>query len=252
MKKLIMKCADERRRAFAMITSVWEDEGKRFVEKCAVHKEGRSHLENMRRYQTLLDEIYPGVRVCPAKLTENGLVFDFIEGSSLEDRYRLAASEGDRDALVLYMKSHAELLDSVPGGTVPFEETESFREWFGDGSIYAGKPAYRAADFDATASNIILQDGGPVLIDYEWVTEFPVPRDLVVYHAIRDSYYHLPELERVLPLTEAIALVGIETEQEILQKSYEHFFFSYVYGSDSDISFSAMSTAVTRMRDFRS
>ena len=107
MKKLIMKCADERRRAFAMITSVWEDDGKRFVEKCAVHKEGRRHLENMMRYRTLLDEIYPGVRVCPAKLTEEGLVFDFIEGSSLEDRYRLAASEGDRDALVLYMKSHA-------------------------------------------------------------------------------------------------------------------------------------------------
>ena len=124
MKKLIMKCADERRRAFAMITSVWEDDGKRFVEKCAVHKEGRRHLENMMRYRTLLDEIYPGVRVCPAKLTEDGLVFDFIEGSSLEDRYRLAASESDRYALVLYMKSHAELLDSVPGGTVPFEETD--------------------------------------------------------------------------------------------------------------------------------
>ena len=240
MKKLIMKCADERKRAFAMITSVWEDEGRRFVEKCAVHKEGRRHLENIMRYRTLLDEIYPGVRVCPAKLTESGLVFDYIEGSSLEDRYRLAASQGDRDALTLYMKNHAELLDSVSGSTIPFEETESFREWFGDGSDYEEKPAYRAANFDATASNIILQEGEPVFIDYEWVTEFPVPRDLVVYHAIRDSYYHIPELESLLPLAEAMTLVGVETEQEILQRSYEHFFFSYVYGSDSDAGLSVL------------
>ena len=236
MKKLLMKCSDERRRAFAMITSVWEDAGTRTVEKTAVYQEGGKHLENIRRYRDLLADAYPGAGVCPAELKDQALIFDFIEGSSLEDRYRLCAREKNREALLLYMKNHVELLDSVRGGTASFEPTDMFREWFGDPSPYEGAPAYAIADFDATASNIILHDGEMVLIDYEWVAEFSIPRDLVVYHAIRDSYYHIPELEHVLPLAEAVASFGVNISTEILQKSYEHFFFRYVYGSEAGLS----------------
>lgn len=236
MKKLIMRCSDERRRAFAMITSVWQDDGTKYVEKQAVYSEGRKHLENMAGYREVLGEVYPGVGVCPARLTESGLTFDFIEGSSLEDRYRLAAGDGDREALILYMTKHIQLLDSVREGTVPFRCTDCFTEWFGDAAPYEDVQAYETANFDATASNIILHDGQPFFIDYEWVTEFPVPRDLVVYHAVRDSYYHIPELESVLPLAEAVKILGIESDPEILQKSYEHFFFSYVYGSETGLS----------------
>ena len=232
MKKLIMKCSDERRRAFAIITSVWEEDGVRFVEKCAVYKEGRKHLENMARYRSVLTRVYPNVRSCPARLTDSGLIYDFIEGSSLEDRLDLAVRERDRDALVLYMKNHVDLLDSVSEkGT--FENTDGFREWFGDAAPYTGREAYKTSNFDATASNILFENGQPVFIDYEWVAEFPVPRDLVVYHAIRDSYYHIAELESVLPLAEAADIAGIEAPLSSLQKSYEHFFFNYVYGRDS-------------------
>ncbi|MDO4804706.1 MAG: hypothetical protein Q4A32_07790 [Lachnospiraceae bacterium] len=305
MRKLIMKCADERRREFAVITSIWEEDGVKSVVKAAVYPEGRAHLENMERYGKLLGEAYPAVKACPSRMTDEGLAFDFVEGSSLEDRYRLAVQEGDRDALILYMKNHAELLDSARGsqrfprtqvggrsdthemacesgspgsfrtsetflegtadageneyanfrttetpqdelgekeenGFAYFRATESFREWFGDAEPYEGREAYEFANFDATASNIILRDGQPVFIDYEWVAEFPIPRDLVVYHAIRDSYYHIPEMEALLPLREAMEILGVGTELDILQKSYEHFFFRYVYGSDSKAGLSVL------------
>lgn len=240
MRKLIMKCADERRREFAMITSVWEEDGRKSVVKSAVYPEGRKHLENMLSYKDFLKEACPAADVCPTVMTDEGLVFDFIEGSSLEDRYRLAAKNGDRDTLILYMKNHVQLLDCVKGGAETFRATEEFRNWFGDAEPYEGRAAYTFANFDATASNIILSDGQPVFIDYEWVARFPVPRDLVVYHAVRDSYYHIPEMEALLPLREAMDLLEVETDPDILQKSYEHFFFSYVYGSDCDAGISVL------------
>jgi hypothetical protein len=105
-----------------------------------------------------------------------------------------------------------------------FESSEMFEKWFGDGSVYEGKAGLKTANFDAIPSNIIMRDGRPVFIDYEWVIDFCMPRDLVVYNCVNVLYLDNPAFEKFYPLENALKYLGVETSMDSLKNSYVNFF----------------------------
>lgn len=105
-----------------------------------------------------------------------------------------------------------------------FAATPEFEAWFGSGAPYEGQPGFKVSNFDGTAGNIIFEGNEVFFIDYEWVFDFPMPEELVLYHCVRDAWYHVEGLEDLLPLTEAVKLLGIKTGRDVLQRSYEAFF----------------------------
>ncbi|HUM83173.1 MAG TPA: hypothetical protein PLN48_05280 [Lachnospiraceae bacterium] len=245
MKKLLIKCSDERNRMFSIITTIAEASGKKIVMKEAVYPEGAAHLKDMQRFGKMLNDTYAPVKVCPAVLRDGILYFDFIKGESLEERYLEAFKAEDRDTFRRLLLQHKEILTSNKKNRIEFTDSCSFRDWFGDSAPYMGQAGFAVSNFDAIAGNIIFTGEDTVFIDYEWVMDFPMPQDLVIFHCIRDIYYHIPNLEDFFPLTDAAKFLGIETDPEILQKSYEHF-FNYVISEKDGRSFAAIKRAALK------
>jgi hypothetical protein len=54
--------------------------------------------------------------------------------------------------------------------------------------------------------------------------DFSMPKDLVIYHCVRDFYYHNDHVEEFYPLEKAMRYLEIGTDLDLLQKSYEYFF----------------------------
>ncbi len=232
MRKIFIKCSDERSRKYSIITTIAKTDDGMKVFKEACFAEGREHLQRVSGYAEILESVYAPVRACPVIYDGEKLIFDYLEGESLEMKIRNAVRAGDAEGVLgLFMKQKSILMSSRENET-EFVPSEEFEEWFGDARPYAGSAGFKVSNFDGIPGNIIFQGEDIYFIDYEWVMTFVMPRDLVLYHCVRDAYYHIEGLGELVPLPGLMSALGVRTDLNALQRSYEHF-FDYVI-SESD------------------
>ena len=245
MRKLFIKCSDERSRFYSIITTIARTENGLTVFKEACYPEGNEHLARVASYGPLLEETYAPVKACPADFDGRRLIFKYLTGESLEKRMRKAAAAGDAGAVGDLLLAQKAILTSSKENETVFTASPAFETWFGDGKAYEGSRGFKRSNFDATAANIIFEEDGVYFIDYEWVMDFAMPADLVLYHCVRDAWYHIPELEDLLPLAAAMRLLGVKTDLHVLQRSYEHF-YNYVITDPGGLSFAAAKRAALK------
>lgn len=235
MKKILVKFSDERNKKYSIRTTIAEDEKtkERIVLKESIYPEGEEHLFNIVRYAELLTQVYPEARICPVRMLENkSLQFDFVKGISLETKYQQCLLKNDRAGMEELLLEHEKLVIGADSNVIDFQETPQFVEIFGIKHWMGDVTALQVVNFDATASNIIYQDGVPTFIDYEWVFEIPIPKDLAVYHCVRDVYFHMEGLEAFYPLQEAIRFLKIDTDLELLEDAYKKFYMYVIKEKD--------------------
>ena len=247
MKKILVKCSDERSRRYSVITTIIEEGDEKHVLKEPVYPEGEKHIRELVSFRDVLSAAYPQIIPCPVRIEDGKAVFDFIRGESLEKRYNEAVESGDPKAFEKILDCHRDLLCANPENEEIFSPSDAFRAWFGSAAAYEGKPGFRAANFDAIPGNIIFSENGPCFIDYEWTMNFSMPKDLVIYHCVRDFYYHNDRVEEFYPLEKAMRYLGIGTDPDLLQKSYEHFFGQVIKDPDGR-SFGLIKSASKRSR----
>ena len=236
MRKLFIKCSDERSKRFSIITTIARtNEGKR-VFKEACYEEGREHLKRVASYAEILEKAYAPAKACPVEYDGEKLIFAFLEGESLEKKLREAVKSGEEDRVKDLFITQKSILTSCPDNETEFVPSDEFEKVFGDAEPYVGLPGFKVSNFDGIAGNIIFEGDDVYFIDYEWVMTFIMPRDLVLYHCLRDAYYHIAGLEELLPLKNALKLLGIRTDMHVMQRSYEHF-FEYVITEPDGTSF---------------
>lgn len=228
MKKLLMKFSDERSRKNSIRTLIIKDGDKKYVRKEPVFPEGQEHMQDMLRYRDLLERVYAPCRVCPVSYIDGGLNFEFIKAESFEDAYKKAYLAGDKGQFTELLVRHKKILETIRENQISFHETEEFRRDFGDGSVYEGQPGFAVSNFDAIAGNILFTGEGYTFIDYEWVIEYPMPRDLVYYHSISDLYVHHPGLDGFYPIERALEAFGVAADPAKMQKNYQHYWFGLI------------------------
>ena len=231
MKKIMMKFSDERSREFCIKTCVVENEQtkEKIVIKQNIFSEGKKHINQMLRNKSLLEAAYPHVKICPVSMEREGLIkFPFISGVSLGDKYRACISENNISEAEKLLQEHRKLIIGGENNRCRFKKSAQFIQVFGDDNWGEDIPALGTANLDSTAENIIYQKDTPIFIDYEWVFDFPIPEDLVIYYNIRDMYHHIREFEEFYPLKKAIEFLEIELSESKMEKAIKHF-FNYVY-----------------------
>ena len=239
MKKILVKFSDERNKKYSIRTVIAQDEktGRKFVVKENIYPEGKAHLKNIVHYSDVLKKAYPEVKICPVEmLDENSISFDFIEGVSLEEYYRQCLLKNSKEGIEKLLAAHKGLILGAKENTCKFTITDDFSKVFGMDTWKGDQNALKTSNFDVIASNVIYQGKTPVFIDYEWVYEFPIPVDLVIFHCVRDAYYHIKGLDAFYPLKDAMAFLGVQTDLELLEEAYSNF-YSYVIKEEDGSSY---------------
>lgn len=228
------KFSDERRKKYCISTTIIRENDTKHVVKEAIFTEGMEHLNNMLRYSKELEKTYPNVKICPVEKKEDRLYFEFVDGKLLSDVYDEAVKKNDKAKFIELLKMHKNLVLGKEDNSIKFTESEQSRFWLGDLSSYEGKPALACSNFDAIAGNIIIQNNIPVFIDYEWVFEFPVPTDIVVYHCIFDAYLHNASFEKLIPISEAMDILGVICDMDKMENAYKNFFKNVIEDDDGN------------------
>lgn len=251
MKKDLIKFSDERNRRNSIRTTILRDEtsGERYVTKAAVYPEGTGHLKEMLAYKKALDEMFPEIRTCPVEEREGVLWFEYIKGESLEDRYRECIREQNRAGFLQLLDYHIALIEGKEDNRCTFQRTPEFEKIFGECRELEGCQGLRISNFDAIAGNVIFQKEGPCFIDYEWVFLFPMPKNLVVFHCIRDLYFHVAELEKFYPLKELMEYMKIDHQMDMLEEAYRRFHHYVICENDGASFAGAKAGALKEQRD---
>jgi len=219
-----IKYSDERNKKYSIKTKIFNKDGNKVVTKEAIFEEGKVHLEKIYNAQALLKKYYSNVSVAKAELDNNKLVFEYIEGELLKEKYIAAIENKSEKEFEEILDYHKSLIVGNEENLCDFVADEEFEKIFKNKDSYIGTKGLRVSNFDATAGNIVLKDEKPYFIDYEWVIDFIMPLDLVLFHCIMDEYLHNNEFEAFYPIEKAIKYLGIGIEKSILDKSYSEFY----------------------------
>lgn len=232
MKAEYIKFSDERRKEFCIKTLIGYEGDKRIVLKQPIFKEGMTHIRQIGKNSELLRDSYD-IRPCNWEMLEDGISFEYVDGVSLEEEYNRCLQAEDVEGFRLLLDRHRKILLGKAENECIFEPSDRFEEIFGQQEVYAHAKALRCCNFDGIPSNIIFREGESVFIDYEWVFNFPIPVDLLLYHCIIDLYFHQPGFEQLMKLQDVLAYWNIQQDPDILAKSYEHFHQFIIMGEDN-------------------
>lgn len=233
MKEILyVKFSNERNSKFRIKTEITETEGRMYSEKSAVCEESQNHINSIIDSYNKLKNYYKSDRLLLNKCEpcDEGIRFDFIKGKSL-DRiiddllFENKNYEGAINEVLRFLK----IINDVET-TAPFSVCEDFVKIFGNGEHFIGSDSYILSNIDVAFSNVIVNDNGYNLIDYEWVYDFCVPVKYVQYRIILN--YILDNPSRGIIVDKGLfKRLDFSAEEIKYFDEMERNFQKYVYGN---------------------
>lgn len=228
-KAIFTKYSTERDDKFKIVTTIKEDEeGNKWVEKRAVHKRAKPHIESLSQKYKELTEYYKNTLIQPASCDVFGskAVFSFVNGESLEKRLDRYVEEKDLKKILDEIEKYKKVI-STGVEIVPFQVCDEFIHVFGSNYPMEGVDAFRVSDIDLVFSNIIISDDIWHVIDYEWTFDFFVPVDFIVYRAVK-VYTELFIKRKILTDNNIYGFLGISNQDRLIYDKMENSFQRYV------------------------
>ncbi len=232
MKIIYTKFSNDRRAEYSIRTNILlGKDGKKYIEKLPMMREGKPHVDNLKKWEAMLSEKYAGTSYEPnrIKIVDGKPCLEFVEGVSLESIMDEMLKNGQTKKLEECLKNFVQAVEGANNKNV-FEVTEAFKAVFGEVSLPAGLRCSDVTNIDMIPANIIMKDGKGTIIDYEWTFDFPVPVHFVMYRILH-YYIEGAEERHILREYELFSQMGIETlEIKAYEKMEEHF-QSYILGN---------------------
>ena len=184
MKKIIFsKSSIERKDEYKIITRIYEEDGKKFVEKCAQNAKAVEHVGRMVKISENSPYLMDGVKLVPCtSLAPGRVVFPYIEGVRFDKKIDEHVKQKQWDEVWKDVSLLKDIIFQVEG-KAEFKSTPEFERIFGKYPQLEGYEAAASVNLDMVAANIILADSIYVL-DYEWNFEFLVPLKFILYRSI--------------------------------------------------------------------
>jgi len=246
MKRVIYsKSTSERVAKYQLQTTLHKtSENGLSVTKRGLNKDALGHVHNMRRSFIAAGDLIRSTRIRYANVESYNKVeveFEYIKGISLYDLLRKHWNESNIDAFKSLLDSYRNLLfDSflVTKFKIPDINSE-FSNYFGSVGRYelAHRPAFDGeSNIDLIPSNIIRSDEMDVVIDYEWVLNFPVPIEFVLYRGVKsldwlpseaiNNIYKDFKIDKLIPVFEKMEesfIRGVVVSDESFAYYFSHY-----------------------------
>lgn len=224
-----------RREKFQIRTCIVEEDGKQYVEKTALNEEAVPHVRQMKENHDRLTK-QGGLSLVTAYLSQDGWTvrFPFLSGETMARRLGRGIAAG-KPPYGEIMEAMELVLCARPESRRPFIQTEEFETVFGSSEGVGEDEAFLTSNVDCLFENVVLTDGGPCCLDYEWVFSFPVPIGFIRYRMLHYFYEQYKSILAELTLAEFLVNFGIRPEVIPVYGEMESRFQEYVHGENQQI-----------------
>ena len=251
---ILAKYGNERMEEFSVCTVIAKDSnGEKKVYKVALSTRSNTHVKKMSDNYFMLKSQYEKTGFVPAlceyvpgegKSTAKDMVaYEFVDGITLEDYLNdLEAKECYEKMETLILEFSNKLMST--SDEVEFKRCVEFDEVFGKRDFKKKYIATSPCNFDMIFSNIVLNREEPEkeawsVLDYEWVLEYAVPIQFVLYRTLFYHFHEKPDGGFSLYLSrkglDVYSLCGIDKAERQLFAEMEHSFQVYIIGGAASL-----------------
>ena len=233
MKKVLYtKFNSYRRTDFQIKTSIIDEDSVRYVIKEAMNDKAVTQIAKMKDNYELLSKAYKDIKVIPYEETDNGLKFEFKDGTSLLEGVDFVHDDID-DIVTRINKALDIVLDISDEYIGDFEMSEEFGAFFSE-CIPDKEKSYKIANIDSIFDNFVVADREVWCLDYEWVLDFSVPVKYLIYRSILYLYKdNVNALEKRISVDDFMAKFGFISDNISVYQNMEACFQRYVHGDNS-------------------
>jgi GT2 family glycosyltransferase len=200
-----------RSKEFRTTTTIYKEDGIRYVKKEVFDNISLAHLKNMKESYSLLENSIISSDVKLAKIINESsmsLTFEFIDGISFEDKfYNSSDKKFVIDEYIKFIKNS-------------FKTKELDGKTFFDGM----------ANIDLILSNLIFKDEKIYIIDYEWVFNKPTEVNYVIFRGLSsltgfdnfNDYFSEDEIDRFNKLEKEFLLDYALNQESFFQIQHNY------------------------------
>ncbi len=185
MKTVFAKYNRNRRPQFQIATKIIKDNaGTLYAVKEPLCAEAKQHvLSLLGNYELLKTNL--GVELVSPSRKDAAVWFEMAKGVSFESILVSALRSGDENTFLKNLSLFDEYVDSfVTKRNVCFTPSADFTRIFGEWNIDDNQDILSVANVDLIFSNIFVEGTHFNLIDYEWVFDFEIPKDYIIWRSL--------------------------------------------------------------------
>lgn len=229
MNILSVRYSVHRKNIYQIKTIIFEKNSTKYVSKEPYSNCSMEHIKNIYLNYELL-KTTSSLQLVPPNLLHNKIIFPFVEGENFAALLVKLALEKDINNFKQKILWYKSLLENEV--RIEFYETDGFNEIFGDGSFLKDMPSLKISNIDLNFENLIMgNDGKVTVIDYEWVFEFPIPLEYILYRVINLFAERYPSYLSNFILTQEIyELLGLDMTKLEMYAQMEESFKKFVAG----------------------
>lgn len=217
---LNVKYSVDRKEEYQIKTIICEESNVKYVIKEAYSSKAIPHIQNIYNNYNLLSNLNMNIVEC--KLNGERIKFPFLEGENFAQILLTNIELKDRASLEENLIAYKKLL--FQENLIEYKISHDFIEIFGFNNL-EGHKSHIYSNIDLNFENIIFSCNNYHIIDYEWVYNFPIPLDYVMYRAITQFFnrYH-SQISNFITLQEILGIWDISSEYlPIFDKMEENF-----------------------------
>lgn len=221
----------ERKREFRVGTIIKESDNGKVVEKKALDDKAVPHIIQMKQNEMKWKGVLPSISCVEGSLINESYIVPYMEGSSLDTLFYKYRNNGE-----MFVNMAKQLINDyfMPGkDTVKFYKTEGYATLFGDAYVEASQ-CLPISNIDMILSNFrVLSTNEIVNFDYEWVLDFPIPYEYILWRMLSQLYnQYMVYLKRKFSRTEFLINVGLNDKNFAIYEEMEKHFVEYVFGKN--------------------
>lgn len=226
---IFAKCNRMRNEAYKNATVIRKKNDKRIVQKIALNAEAQKHIGQMGANDM---DYCMNVKGVQGIMQDAMYVTDYVEGQDLDVYLYPYRNDAERfveevqKIMQQYLTPHEECM-SV------FFMTDSYRTIFGE-QYPAGAKCLKKTNIDLIFSNLRMTKEGKIFcIDNEWVFDFPVPYEFVLWKSLFNLYTkYAVYLRKHISRDQFLCQFNIDKERTNIYENMNENFCNYVLGKD--------------------
>lgn len=205
------KLNNYRRKKFCIATIISKSHNDYCVRKIPLNELAESHIKKIYENQFKMN----GHKlIClESRLVNGGIESPYIQSENMDEEFREYIRQKDNVGIEKRLMHIYEALSEKSEYRENIYDGQ-FRECFGNAQLNASVPCIQMANIDLILDNLFWKDGKIIAIDLEWVLDFWVPVQFIMWRLLNDWYSRYEFTEDVLKKEELFAIFGITYEME--------------------------------------
>jgi len=217
-------------------TIIIEENGKRNVKKEYLKQESARPFDifmQMNVGYEILGKEFKNIKFLKPLVDKNRMEYRYLDGVSLE-AVLLPKIHLAEDLILAFRNIIHTYFAFDERYCSEFKVTDAYKEFFGDHHVTTKEKALEITNIDMVLQNMILQDDIAYCIDYEWVFDFPIPFEFVIYRCA-EMYYGKYNMyfSKKYNFYKFMTAVGIKEENIAVYGKMADFFYQKISGKGS-------------------